>query len=109
MTTLAMTIGISSAGAPERALLKGDGDFAAFHAGNIQVWATGTGGHHGAYLALQDDGNLVVYDLYGNAIWGGEILEGSRSQPYLFRHRHRRSRAARRDTFSGNYQCHRRD
>ncbi len=56
-------------GTPERALLKWDGDFAAFHAVNIQVWATGAGGHHGAYLALQDDGNLVVYDLYGNAIW----------------------------------------
>jgi hypothetical protein len=33
------------------------------------LWSTGTFGHPGAYTAVQDDGNLVVYLPGGSAAW----------------------------------------
>ena len=32
------------------------------------VWAAGTW-HKGAYLAVQDDGNVVVYDSASRPVW----------------------------------------
>jgi hypothetical protein len=42
-----------------------DGNFVVYNEGGIAVWATGTGGSSGAFLVLQDDGNLVVRDSSG--------------------------------------------
>lgn len=36
---------------------------------NQPIWATHTEGHGGAHLAVQDDGNLTVFDGYGNLLW----------------------------------------
>ncbi|HRI71516.1 MAG TPA: hypothetical protein PK156_45090, partial [Polyangium sp.] len=33
------------------------------------VWASGTDGHPGAYLIMQDDGNVVIYSTEGRALW----------------------------------------
>jgi hypothetical protein len=33
------------------------------------VWASATAGHPGAYLVVQNDGNLVIYDPQGKALW----------------------------------------
>ncbi len=33
------------------------------------LWASGTHGHSGATLAVQTDGNLVVYAPGGHAVW----------------------------------------
>jgi hypothetical protein len=33
------------------------------------VWSSGTCGHPGAYLVVQNDGNVVIYDPYGRALW----------------------------------------
>jgi surface antigen len=33
------------------------------------VWQSGTGGHPGAYLVMQADGNLVIYTASGSPIW----------------------------------------
>lgn len=41
-------------------VMERDGDLVAF-TGRTATWATNTAGHPGAYLALQTDGNLVVY------------------------------------------------
>jgi len=38
-----------------------DGNFVLYDAQNRPLWASGTNGQAGAYLAIQDDGNLVVY------------------------------------------------
>jgi hypothetical protein len=45
------------------------------NAGHAPVWAAGTTanntwtGNPGAYLAVQDNGDLVIYDAYWNAVW----------------------------------------
>ncbi|XP_020576869.1 mannose-specific lectin-like [Phalaenopsis equestris] len=37
---------------------------------NSAIWASGTGGSgSGCYLAMQNDGNLVIYDYSNRAIW----------------------------------------
>jgi hypothetical protein len=36
---------------------------------NGPVWASGTDGHPGAVLVMQDDGNLVIYDMVGTPLW----------------------------------------
>jgi hypothetical protein len=33
------------------------------------VWASNTSGHNGAYAAMQNDGNLVIYSSSGGALW----------------------------------------
>ncbi len=36
---------------------------------NAPVWASNTAGSPGAYLAIQDDGNTVVYRKDGHPLW----------------------------------------
>jgi hypothetical protein len=33
------------------------------------VWASGTDGHPGSHLVVQDDGNLVIYAPDGRPVW----------------------------------------
>lgn len=40
------------------------------HIENQVVWQTGTWGHPGAQLVMQDDSNLAIYDASGNYLWG---------------------------------------
>jgi hypothetical protein len=49
----------------------GDGNLAVYTADNRPIYSTDTVGHPGAYLALQDDGNMVISDPSRNlqAIW----------------------------------------
>jgi hypothetical protein len=51
------------------AIMQWDGNFVLLdgHEGD-ECWSTRTSGHPGAYIVLQDDGNLVVYD-GGVALW----------------------------------------
>lgn len=55
------------------ALMQGDGNFVAIAPGNHALWATATDHHPGAYIVMQDDGNLVVYETTGpttrRALW----------------------------------------
>lgn len=39
-----------------------------YAAGGRPVWASGTW-HKGAYLAVQDDGNLVIYNGNRRPVW----------------------------------------
>ncbi|MCU1294386.1 MAG: hypothetical protein JWP08_3236 [Bryobacterales bacterium] len=39
------------------------------------IWATHTGGNPGAHLALQEDGNLVVYSKDGDPLWNSGTAE----------------------------------
>ncbi len=48
--------------------MQGDGNFVLYDQNNDPVWASGTAGNPGADLAVQEDGNLVVY-LNGNPLW----------------------------------------
>jgi hypothetical protein len=49
------------------AVMQGDGNFVEYQ-GPQAVWATGTGSA-GSSVAMQSDGNLVVYGPGGNALW----------------------------------------
>ena len=44
------------------------------------VWASGAGGHPGAYFAVQDDGNLVVYD-GSTALWNSHTVDADAPYP----------------------------
>ena len=39
------------------------------------MWTTHTPGHDGAHFEMQDDGNLVIYDSAGSAIWDSNTQE----------------------------------
>lgn len=45
-----------------------DGDVVEYCNGSA-VWASNTGGYPGDYLAMQGDGNLVIYSAGGTALW----------------------------------------
>ena len=42
--------------------MQGDGNLVLYRHPGAGVWNSGTGGHHGAYAAMQADGNLVVQE-----------------------------------------------
>jgi exopolysaccharide biosynthesis protein len=50
------------------ALMQTDGNFVVYQ-GTKALWNSGTGGNPGATLAVQDDGNVVVYGKAGKALW----------------------------------------
>ncbi|MFN4786715.1 MAG: hypothetical protein ACK5LW_05370 [Pseudanabaena sp.] len=52
-------------------VVQADGNVVLYGGGRA-VWATNTGGNPGAFLAIQSDGNLVVYSRNGNALWSTE-------------------------------------
>ena len=39
------------------------------------VWDSDTDGHPGAYLAIQDDGNMVVYDKNHHRLWATDTAD----------------------------------
>ncbi|MBZ9714808.1 hypothetical protein [Deinococcus multiflagellatus] len=58
--------------AAARLTLGGDGHLALYKSSGQRVWTAGTWGHPGAYLKVQDDGNVVLYEQVGGApraIW----------------------------------------
>lgn len=57
-----------SANGAFRAVMQSDGNFVEYDASGRALWATGTGGRAGAFIAMQGDGNLVVYH-GGRAVW----------------------------------------
>ena len=50
------------------AVMQGDGNFVVYGQGG-PIWSTGTFNHPGAFLALQSDGNVVVYSSSHQALW----------------------------------------
>ena len=48
--------------------MQGDGNLV-LYSDNQPVWYTHTEGHPGAYLMIQNDSNMVVYDVNGAPIW----------------------------------------
>jgi hypothetical protein len=47
-----------------------DGNFVIYtNHGTKALWQSGTWGHPGAYLDMQDDRNLVIYDRNRRALW----------------------------------------
>ena len=52
---------------PDIALMQSDGNFVVY--GDGDIFATNTDGHIGAFLCIQNDGNLVVYSADGQVLW----------------------------------------
>jgi hypothetical protein len=50
-------------------VMQNDGNFVAYNAFGAPYFATNTNGHSGAYLIVQDDANVVIYDSKNTAIW----------------------------------------
>jgi hypothetical protein len=48
---------------PNHAIMQNDGNFVLYSPANNPAWASGTDGHPGSRIVLQDDRNLVIYDL----------------------------------------------
>jgi hypothetical protein len=59
---------LHSANGRFRLAQQGDGNLVLYGDGR-PIWATGTDGSPGATLALQTDGNLVLYDINNQPIW----------------------------------------
>lgn len=51
-----------------RAVFQEDGNFVIFEDSKL-LWSTSTSGKNGTKLIMQDDGNLVIYDVYNDPIW----------------------------------------
>jgi hypothetical protein len=56
---------------PATTVMQYDGNFVLYHTGepNYAAWATNTDGNSGAYISIQNDGNLVVYTSSNVPIW----------------------------------------
>lgn len=53
-----------------RAVMQADGNLVVYDSSNRALWQSGTGGNTNAFLALQDDGNLVIYSAdVSRALW----------------------------------------
>jgi hypothetical protein len=65
--SLASSFGVTDPGV--RATMGTDGNFVVADANNAPTFATATAGNPGAFLQVQTDGNLVVYNAAGVAIW----------------------------------------
>lgn len=67
------------------AIIHPDGNFALYNTSNQPVWdlfsAAQIPSRPGAYLRVQDDGNLVLYDPYSGAVWSSNtrLADGSGS------------------------------
>jgi VCBS repeat-containing protein len=61
--------GTSTAGS--RAVMQSDGNLVVYDGSNQPLWATNTSGHAGAYLRLQDTGQLTLESATGTALWAG--------------------------------------
>jgi hypothetical protein len=49
--------------------MQGDGNLVTYAPGEVPVWGSGTVGHPGARLVVQNDGNVVIYKTDGTAAW----------------------------------------
>ena len=45
--------------------------------GRTVVWASNTAGNTGAFLAVQDDSNLVIYNIRNKAVWYRHMIIGT--------------------------------
>lgn len=63
--------GTWTVGAGSTAVMQSDGNFVLYNPNspNGVSWASNTYTHHGAYLRVQDDGNVVVYDRDRRPLW----------------------------------------
>lgn len=78
---------ISSADGHFQLWMQTDGNVVLYQEGRVR-WATGTAGHPGAWLAMQGDGNLVVYrgnlpPSPGNALWSSGTWAPNGASAYL--------------------------
>ncbi len=71
--------GLTAAGYvyPNQIIMQNDGNLVFYTSSGSAAWASNTGGHPGAYFAIQDDGNLVIYHR-GSAIWASATSGGVR-------------------------------
>jgi hypothetical protein len=50
-----------------------DGDLVIYNSATSPVFSTATGGHTGAYLLCQNDGNIVIYASDGTPLWASGV------------------------------------
>jgi hypothetical protein len=63
---------------PSGLIMQTDGNLVLYDTSNQARWASGTSNHPGAYLNMQDDGNVVVYPagaVYNNALWATNTVD----------------------------------
>lgn len=51
------------------AVMQDRGNFVVFGSDTARKWDTQSDGRFGAYLLVQDDGQVVVYDIHGEVLW----------------------------------------
>ncbi len=67
-----------------KAYLQSQGNFVVYDASHTDkvaggvCWASDNGGKGGAYIVMQDDGNLVIYTAGGKAVWSSGTQGGHR-------------------------------
>jgi GH25 family lysozyme M1 (1,4-beta-N-acetylmuramidase) len=59
---------LGSANRLDRLAMQTDGNLVEYEVGRV-LWQSGTGGHPGAYVVMQGDGNLVVYSATNQPLW----------------------------------------
>jgi len=70
----------SVVGTAARAEMQTDGNFATFK-GSTLLWSTDTSGKLGAYISLENDGNLVLSNYRGQTLWSSK--GGKVNSPFL--------------------------
>jgi hypothetical protein len=56
--------------------MQGDGNFVVYDGSFVAKWQSNTAGAAGAFLVVQDDGNVVIYPTGGgSAIWWTGTVE----------------------------------
>ncbi|WFB88494.1 hypothetical protein [Streptomyces olivaceus] len=64
----------NTASLADRAVFQADGNLVVVASDGTTVWQSGTAGHPGAELVLQESGRLLITSVSGSVLWSGGVL-----------------------------------
>ncbi|MCF2131861.1 hypothetical protein L1I79_36385 [Strepomyces sp. STD 3.1] len=64
----------NTASLADRAVFQTDGNLVVVASDGTTVWQSGTAGHPGAELVLQESGRLLITSVSGSVLWSGGAL-----------------------------------